>query len=85
MALNFKSFTNLGKEVLVGIVLDCKDIFETILTNINKEPTETRHKLTKLEPSLAFSKNLSNTLFRQLINVLTEYFGEKISIPEGKV
>ena len=69
-----KSFTKLGKEVLVGIVLDCKDKFETPLTNINEELTDLRHKLTKLESGLAISKNLNNKLFRQLVNVKKKFW-----------
>ena len=69
-----KSVTKLGKEVLVGIVLDCKGKFETPLTNINEKLTDLRHKLTKLESGLAISKNLNNKLFRQLVNVKKKFW-----------
>ena len=49
MARNLESLMKLGKEVLVGMVLDYKDKFDVTLMNINKELTDLRNKFTKLE------------------------------------
>ena len=59
----------LGKEVLAGMVLDYNDKIDTTLTNINKELTDLRNKLAKLEPDLAISKNINSNLSSQLAKV----------------
>ena len=59
----------LGKEVLVGMVLDCKDIFDTTLMNIHKELTEIRNKFTKLKSGLAISENINTKLSSQMTKV----------------
>ena len=45
MARNLESLMKLGKEVLVGMVLDYKDKFDITLMNINKELTDLRNKV----------------------------------------
>ena len=57
---------NLGKEVLVRMVLDYKDRFDTTVTNINKELTDLRNKFSKLKSDVSISKNINNKLSSQL-------------------
>ena len=59
----------LGKEMLAGMVLDCKEKFDTTHTNINKKLTDLRLKFTKLESDLAISKNINSKLSSQLTKV----------------
>ena len=56
----------LGKEVLVRMVLDYKDRFDTTVTNINKELTDLRNKFSKLKSDVSISKNINNKLSSQL-------------------
>ena len=56
----------LGKEVLVRMVLDYKDRFDTTVTNINKELTDLRNKFSKLKSDVRISKNINNKLSSQL-------------------
>ena len=69
MALNLESLMKLGKEVLAGMLLDCKDKFDTTLTSINKELTDLQNKFTKLESDLAISKNVNTKLSSQFTKV----------------
>ena len=77
MALNLESLTKFGKEVLIGLVLDYKDKFDTTLTNMNKELTHIRNKFTKLESDLAISKNINTKLSRQLTKVERKYWANE--------
>lgn len=43
------------------MVLDCKDKFDTILININKERTDLQNTFIKPEPDLATCKNVIKT------------------------
>ena len=56
----------LGKEVLVRMVLDYKERFDTTVTNINKELTDLRNKFSKLKSDVSISKNINNKLSSQL-------------------
>ena len=56
----------LGKEVLVRMVLDYKDRFDTTVMNINKELTDLRNKFSKLKSDVSISKNINNKLSSQL-------------------
>ena len=76
MARNLESLMKLGKEVLVGMVLDYKDKFDVTLMNINKELTDLRNKFTKLESDLAISKNINSKLFSQLTKVETKCWAD---------
>ena len=76
MARNLESLMKLGKEVLVGMVLDYKDKFDITLMNINKELTDLRNKFTKLESDLAISKNINSKLSSQLTKVETKCWAD---------
>ena len=69
MAFNLESLMKLGKEMLAGMVLDCKEKFDTTHTNINKKLTDLRLKFTKLESDLAISKIINSKLSSQLTKV----------------
>ena len=76
MARNLESLMKLGKEVLVGMVLDYKDKFDITLMNINKELTDLRNKFTKLESDLTISKNINSKLSSQLTKVETKCWAD---------
>ena len=74
MALNLASLIKLGKKVLVGMVLNYKDKFDTTITSINKKLADLRNKFTNFESDHAISKNINITLSSQLTEVERKCF-----------
>ena len=91
MALNLESLMKLGKEVLAGMFLDCKEKSDTTLTSINKELTDLRNKFTKSESDLAISENVNTKLSSQFtkaesishINDLVKRFNIDVPSQDG--
>ena len=64
-----ETLMKMNKDVLAGIVLDCKERFDSTLSAITDELKELKTDFRKLESDLAIRRNVNDRLNKQLILV----------------
>ena len=77
MSLTHEILMKMNKDVLVGMVLDYKERFDSNLSAITDELKELKTDFRKLESDLAISRNVNDKLTKQLILVERKCWANK--------
>ena len=69
MSLTRETLMKMNKDVLLGMVLDYEERFDSTLSAINDELKELKTEFRKPESDLAISRNVNDKLTKELILV----------------